>query len=120
MQGGYENLEIARSYYAQAAKLNPNNIRAVYGLILVILFLSFLKTKLNLLFNSFRRRFTWLLIQSARQKKKESIKLAEWASSQLQEQQASISADGSNKLFSAQILQGLINNLQIVADNAKN
>ena len=54
------------------------------------------------------------------QKKKESIKLAEWASNQLQEQQASINADGSNKLFSAQILEGLMGNLQIVADAAKN
>jgi len=73
LQGGYENLEIARSYYAQAAKLNPNNIRAVYGLILVILFLAFLKTKLNLLFISFRRRFTWLQIQSARLRRKKRV-----------------------------------------------
>nr|CAG4638705.1 EOG090X0CGE [Cyclestheria hislopi] len=33
-QGGSDNLEIARSYYAFAAKLNPNNVRAIYGLIL--------------------------------------------------------------------------------------
>lgn len=35
VQGGFENLEMARAYYAQAAKLNPKNARALYGLILV-------------------------------------------------------------------------------------
>jgi hypothetical protein len=33
--GGTENLEVARSYYAQAVKLGPNNMRALYGLLLV-------------------------------------------------------------------------------------
>ncbi|XP_052764439.1 ER membrane protein complex subunit 2-like [Mya arenaria] len=33
-QGGFENLEIARSYFAQACKLNPNNMRAQFGLLL--------------------------------------------------------------------------------------
>lgn len=32
--GGPENLEVARSYYAQAVKLCPNNMRALYGLLL--------------------------------------------------------------------------------------
>ncbi|XP_014239426.1 ER membrane protein complex subunit 2-A-like [Cimex lectularius] len=31
-QGGLENFEIAKSYYAQALKLNPDNMRALYGL----------------------------------------------------------------------------------------
>ncbi|XP_071451020.1 ER membrane protein complex subunit 2-A-like isoform X2 [Hetaerina americana] len=34
-QGGYENMEIARAHYCQAIKLNPNNIRALYGLFLI-------------------------------------------------------------------------------------
>lgn len=34
-QGGAENLEIARTYYFQALKLNPKNIRALYGVYLV-------------------------------------------------------------------------------------
>lgn len=34
-QGGTENLDIARIYYCQALKLNPGNIRALYGLYLV-------------------------------------------------------------------------------------
>lgn len=33
--GGQENIEIAKSYYAQAIKLNGNNLRALYGLYLV-------------------------------------------------------------------------------------
>lgn len=33
--GGQDNIEIAKSYYAQAIKLNANNIRALYGLYLV-------------------------------------------------------------------------------------
>ena len=34
-EGGEKNLELARSYFAQAAKLNPNNMRAQFGLLLV-------------------------------------------------------------------------------------
>lgn len=34
-QGGFDNMELAKTYFAQAAKLNPNNIRALYGLLLV-------------------------------------------------------------------------------------
>lgn len=33
--GGQDNIEIAKSYYAQAIKLNGNNLRALYGLYLV-------------------------------------------------------------------------------------
>ncbi|CAG9826082.1 unnamed protein product [Diabrotica balteata] len=33
-QGGLENIEIARTYYYQALKLNPNNMRAMYGIYL--------------------------------------------------------------------------------------
>ncbi|XP_036342306.1 ER membrane protein complex subunit 2-A-like [Rhagoletis pomonella] len=34
VKGGIENVEIARTYYSQALKLNPNNLRALYGLYL--------------------------------------------------------------------------------------
>lgn len=33
--GGQDNIEIAKSYYAQAIKLNGSNLRALYGLYLV-------------------------------------------------------------------------------------
>uniref|UniRef100_A0A0V0J7N1 ER membrane protein complex subunit 2 n=1 Tax=Schistocephalus solidus TaxID=70667 RepID=A0A0V0J7N1_SCHSO len=34
-EGGTENLEISRSYFAQACLLNPTNLRALFGLLLV-------------------------------------------------------------------------------------
>ena len=34
-QGGYENIELAKTYYSKAISLNPNNMRALYGLLLV-------------------------------------------------------------------------------------
>lgn len=92
-QGGYENLEVARSYYSQAAKLNPNNVRALYGLML---------TSLHMAANS----------KCPSQKKKESIKLSEWASNQL----AQLQDSNDSKLFSSQILEG-IGNLQIGSDS---
>lgn len=49
------------------------------------------------------------------QKKKESIKLGEWASSQL----ASLKS-GESKLFSSQILEGLMGSLQITSGDSKN
>ncbi|KAE9416813.1 hypothetical protein Angca_004029, partial [Angiostrongylus cantonensis] len=33
-QGGLENIELARAYYEQAAKLNPTDLRALYGIVL--------------------------------------------------------------------------------------
>ena len=33
-QGGNDNMEVARSYFAQAAKLQAGNLRALYGLFL--------------------------------------------------------------------------------------
>ncbi|BFZ20916.1 hypothetical protein BsWGS_23955 [Bradybaena similaris] len=39
-QGGNENMDLARSYFAQAVKLNPNNLRALIGLFLAAFNLS--------------------------------------------------------------------------------
>ncbi|KAL3889788.1 hypothetical protein ACJMK2_002116 [Sinanodonta woodiana] len=39
-QGGIENMESARAYFAQAAKLNPNSMRAQLGLLLSSIALS--------------------------------------------------------------------------------
>lgn len=36
-QGGYGNMEIARTYFAQAYKLNPHSMRALFGFYLVSL-----------------------------------------------------------------------------------
>lgn len=38
--GGMENIEIAKTYYAQAVKLNANNLRALYGLYLCYNFIA--------------------------------------------------------------------------------
>lgn len=96
-QGGYENLELAKSYYAQAAKLNPSNVRALYGLLL---------TSLHMASNP----------KCPSQKKKESVKLGEWASNQM----AQLQAPNNSKLFSTQILEGLMGNLQIGNSDSKN
>lgn len=42
-QGGYENFELAKMYYIQALNLNPNNLRALYGLYLVSRSFCFIK-----------------------------------------------------------------------------
>ncbi len=34
-QGGFENIELAKAYYSKAVTFNPNNMRALYGLLLV-------------------------------------------------------------------------------------
>ena len=34
-QGGFENMELAKTYYCHTIKINPSNMRALYGLLLV-------------------------------------------------------------------------------------
>ncbi|KAL6733320.1 hypothetical protein Aduo_003974 [Ancylostoma duodenale] len=52
-QGGQENIELARAYYEQAAKLNPADLRALYGIVLVsfLFILSVLLACTNYLVN---------------------------------------------------------------------
>lgn len=45
--GGQENVEIAKSYYAQAVKLNGKNLRALYGLYLCCCHIAHSKAQLN-------------------------------------------------------------------------
>lgn len=66
-QGGFDNMELAKAYFCQAAKLNPNNIRALYGLLL---------TTNNIATSA----------KCPSSKKKEAIKLSEWASKQIEKQ----------------------------------
>ncbi|XP_047475731.1 ER membrane protein complex subunit 2-like [Penaeus chinensis] len=65
-QGGLENMEMARSYFSQAVKLNPNNMRALYGL-----FLSCTHVASS--------------SKSTVQKKKETQRLAAWALKEIEE-----------------------------------
>ncbi|XP_055542181.1 ER membrane protein complex subunit 2-like [Wyeomyia smithii] len=66
--GGLDNIEIAKSYYCQAVKLNQNNLRALYGLFLCCGHIA----------NS----------KSATHKRKEVQKLAQWAIGQIQHKTA--------------------------------
>ncbi|EEB17578.1 conserved hypothetical protein [Pediculus humanus corporis] len=91
-QGGYDNLEIARSHYCLAIKLSPNNIRALYGLFLCAA---------NIAVNQ----------KTQSQKKKESSKLAAWALKQLQGKYSEMSSL-KNCVSS---LEGLMTNLQITS-----
>ncbi|XP_019865181.1 ER membrane protein complex subunit 2 [Aethina tumida] len=68
-QGGQENIEIAKNYYCQALKLNPNNIRALYGLYLT---------------------GTHSSVSKLPQKKKEASKLADWSIKEIEKKYAPI------------------------------
>lgn len=70
-QGGYDNLELARAYYCQALKLNPNNLRALYGVYL---------TSSNIASSP----------KCAANKKKESLKLTEWALSEIKNKYSTV------------------------------
>ncbi|XP_013782710.1 ER membrane protein complex subunit 2-like [Limulus polyphemus] len=62
--GGPEGMKLARSYFAQAVKLNPHNMRALFGL-----FLSASNSAVS--------------AKTTAQKKKESLKYATWAALQI-------------------------------------
>lgn len=72
-QGGYENLETARSYYSQAAKLNPNNARALYGLLLVRWELLAPLDSVLIRYRLRRRHSIWLLRQSVRRRRRRRV-----------------------------------------------
>ena len=85
-----DSLELARSYYAQAVRLNSSNVRALYGLILAN----------NSLAN---------LPKCASQKRKEYSRLASWASVQL----SKLYQESSNDDDKINSLETMISNLQI-------
>nr|CAG4641164.1 EOG090X0CGE [Eulimnadia texana] len=94
-QGGYENLEIARSYYSQAAKLNAGNVRALYGIVLTCAHMASSP-------------------KCPSQKKKECLKLAEWASNQLSSLTSAVRDKGEN--FENFAVENLMGALQISGD----
>lgn len=80
--GGLDNIEIAKSYYSQAVKLNNHNLRALYGLFLCCGHIA----------NS----------KATTTKRKEAQKLAQWTIGQIQQRTAANSsskalAEGSDK-----------------------
>lgn len=90
-QGGFDNMELAKAYFCQAAKLNPNNIRALYGILLAT----------NNIATS---------PKCPASKKKDAIKLSEWAADQIEKQYANKVSDEEVKN-----IEGLLGQLQVEA-----
>ncbi|CAK1543801.1 unnamed protein product [Leptosia nina] len=78
--GGVENLELAKSYYCQALKLNANNMRALLGLILVT----------NNLLGHYK--------PTGCSKRKEAWKLSRWAQSEVTKKQREMRGADDNAL----------------------
>ena len=89
--GTVESIELARKYFAQALKLDPNNIRAMYGL--------FLSTS----------NPTSTKVPS--KGKRNNIRFGNWAAQQIMEKYSSQSGRGSSVQMSA--LQKMFDNLQL-------
>lgn len=85
-----ESLELSRSYFAQALRLNQNNMRALYGLILSA--------------NSVAS-----IPKCSSQKKKECLRLSAWASTQMSKVYKECS-DDEQKIIA---MEGMLANLQI-------
>jgi len=89
-QGGVEHLEMAKIYYSHAIKLNPNNMRSLYGLLL---------TSTQLASSP----------KCVAQKKKEYQKSIVWASNQIKKQYEAKLKQGPPP----QLLDGLMGQLQL-------
>lgn len=96
-QGGFENLELARSHYCLALKLNPNNMRALYGL-----FLSAANIAMS--------------PKCTSPKKKDANKLASWALKQINDRYEE--KYGKDNQITA--LEGLISSMQIATPVPQN
>lgn len=83
--GGQDNIEIAKSYYAQAIKLNGNNLRALYGLYLVSSFEIFVKSLSQYKCLCFYFKCCGHIATSKApiNKRKEAQKLSSWAMSKI-------------------------------------
>ena len=89
-QGGFENMELAKSYYAKAVTLNSSNMRALYGLLLVCEGPHAFKR--NFMGLSILMRPTYILQTSTQlassprcpaQKKREHLKTVVWSEKQI-------------------------------------
>ncbi|CAH0775705.1 unnamed protein product [Bemisia tabaci] len=88
-QGGFENLELARTHYCAAIKLNPNNMRALYGLLLTVT---------NIIGSP----------KCTATKRKEATKLQTWVSKLIQNRYKNVSGNKDVKA-----VEGLFSSLQI-------
>merc|ERR1719411_2013116 len=97
-QSGFEHMELAKTYYSQAAKLNPDNMRALYGLLLAA---------------------TQLLSspKCTAQKKKDYQKSVNWAAKQISSKYEAKfeakSSSASENQVPVGLLDGLLGQLQI-------
>uniref|UniRef100_T1IPG5 ER membrane protein complex subunit 2 n=1 Tax=Strigamia maritima TaxID=126957 RepID=T1IPG5_STRMM len=96
-QGGFENMEIARGYFAQALKLNANNLRALFG---------FCLCSSNIAASP----------KSSAQKKKENVKFVMWAIKHITEKYQEL-FPGKKENPQIETLQATLNSLQIVPSN---
>ncbi|XP_014208834.1 ER membrane protein complex subunit 2-like [Copidosoma floridanum] len=92
-QGGFDNMLLAKAYFCQAIKLNSNNIRALYGLLLTTNNIA-LSPKCPVL------------------KKKELIKLSEWAANEIDRQYKKKSPAEDKNI---KCIEGLLSQLQLEA-----
>ncbi|XP_050677841.1 ER membrane protein complex subunit 2-A-like isoform X2 [Leptidea sinapis] len=83
--GGVENMELAKTYYCQTLKLNPNNMRALLGLILAA----------NNLLGHYK--------SSGSAKRKEVWKLCQWAQSEVTKRQREAQGSNDSALTSAML-----------------
>ncbi|XP_005182078.1 ER membrane protein complex subunit 2 [Musca domestica] len=90
--GGADNIDIARTYYSQALKLNPNNLRALYGIYLCCSSIA----------NS----------RALGSKRKEAYKMAQWALDQANKLTSSVSKiENNDKLIAS--LESAFGHLEI-------
>lgn len=90
-------MELAKVYFSQAIKLNPNNIRALYGLLLVGLKLydGLIEALLQYIVNLYEQVANNIALSAKcpASKKKDATKLSSWASSQIQKRYATKTSD---------------------------
>ncbi|KAK3923910.1 ER membrane protein complex subunit 2 [Frankliniella fusca] len=97
-QGGLENMEVARAHYCLALKLNQNNMRALYGLLLAATNVSSMTKSLSA------------------PKKKECSKLIAWASKQIRNRYEEVS--GRSPECELEALSGMLGSLQITGSQS--
>lgn len=102
-QGGFENIELAKTYYCHTIKINPGNMRALYGLLLTATQLAS-SPKCTAL------------------KKREYVKSVMWAAKQMSKTYESKLGPGESgnptRNSEMWMLDGLLGQLQIQAPNS--
>lgn len=111
--GGQDNIEIAKSYYAQAVKLNGSNLRALYGLYLVSFHQGF--HICILIFFFFGQCCNFIAVSKAQiAKRKEAQKLSSWALQKVSElTKRSSKSSAKGKSTDVEALEAAFGNLDV-------